>query len=101
MTQDIIVALIVGGALLYSLWVLLPAVVRRAAAARVARQASRWGLGEPQAARLRTTLEAAGACSECSQCKGCATAKGNAAHPPGAGAVHEAVTSTGAAPTPH
>jgi hypothetical protein len=101
MTQDLIVALIVGGALLYSLWVLLPAVVRRTAAARVARQAGRWGLGEPQAARLRATLETAGACSECSQCKGCAAAKGTPGTGLAPGAAREAVTSTGPAPTPH
>ena len=93
MTQNIIVALIVGGALLYSLWVLLPAVVRRAAAARMARQASRWGLGEPQAARLRTTLEAAGACNECSKCKGCAAGTGTPPTQLAPGAVPEAVTS--------
>lgn len=73
MTQSLIVGLMVGCASLYSLWVLLPAALRRAAAARLARHAGRWGLGEAHAARLRATLETAGACSECAKCKGCAT----------------------------
>jgi hypothetical protein len=76
MVQSLIVGLIVGGAVLYSLWVLLPAAVRRSTAARMARQAARWGLGAPQAARLQSTLETAGACSECAKCQGCATTRG-------------------------
>lgn len=73
MLQYLIVGLIVGAALLYSVWVFLPAAVRGLAAARLARLATRSGMGEGKAQRLRAKLATAGACSECAQCKGCAT----------------------------
>lgn len=75
MIQDLIVALIVGSALLYSVWALMPAALRRGAAGRLARFARRSGLGEPEAQRLQAKLETAGSCSECAQCKGCASGK--------------------------
>ena len=73
MLQYLIVGLIVGGALLYSVWALMPAAARRGGAARLARAARRSGLGEPGAQRLQAQLESAGSCSECARCKGCAT----------------------------
>ena len=75
MLQSLVVGLIVGAALLYSVWALMPASTRGPAAARLARLARRSGLGEPRAQRLRMKLETAGSCSECAQCKGCATGK--------------------------
>ena len=75
MIQDLIVALIVGGALLYSVWALMPAALRRGAAGRLARFARRSGLGEPGVQRLQAKLETSGACTECAQCKGCASGK--------------------------
>ena len=75
MLQYLVVGLIVGAALLYSVWVLMPASTRGLAAARLAGLARRSGLGEPRAQRLRTKLETAGACGECAQCKGCSTGK--------------------------
>jgi hypothetical protein len=72
MLQYLIVGLIVGAALAYSVWVILPATLRGAAAARMARWAMRSGVDESKARRLQTQLAKAGACSECSQCKGCA-----------------------------
>jgi hypothetical protein len=71
MIQYLIVGLIVGSALLYSVWALMPTALRRAAAGRLARFARRSGLGESGAQRLQAKLETGGACSECAQCKGC------------------------------
>lgn len=79
MLQYLIVAMIVGAALAYSVWALLPAGLRGSAAARLAGWAARSGLAEPKAQRLQSTLAKAGTCSECSQCKGCA---GSQAQPP-------------------
>jgi hypothetical protein len=75
MLQYLIVGLIVGAALFYSVWVFLPAAVRGLAAARLARGAAHLGMTERKAQRLQSTLASAGACSECSQCKGCPTGK--------------------------
>jgi len=75
MLQSLIVALIVAAALLYSGWIFMPAALRRASAARVARLASRFGLGEHSSQRLRSRLEKTSACSECAQCKGCSSSK--------------------------
>ena len=75
MLQYLIVAMIVGAALAYSAWALLPASLRGLAAARLARLAARSGMAETQAQRLQATLTSAGTCSECSQCKGCPTGK--------------------------
>jgi len=80
MLQYLIVGLIVGAALLYSVWVFLPAAVRGLAAARLARLATRSGMAEGKAQRLRAKLASAGACSECAQCKGCATGKPQQPH---------------------
>ena len=57
MLQYLIVALIVGAALAYSVWVLLPAGVRGAAAVRLAGWAGRSGMGEKTAQRLQSTLD--------------------------------------------
>ena len=73
MLQYLIVGLIVSAALAYSVWALLPAAVRGLAATRLAGWASRSGMAEPKAQRLRARLATAGACSECAQCKGCAS----------------------------
>ena len=75
MVQYLIVGLIVGAALLYSVWALLPAGLRGLAAARLAGWAARSGMGEKRARRLQLTLATAGSCGECAQCKGCATGK--------------------------
>ena len=73
--QHLIVGLLVAAALLYSVWALMPAGVRRAAATRLASLAQRSGMGAPKAQRLQAKLETAGACSECAQCKGCAVGR--------------------------
>jgi len=74
MLQHLIVGLIVASAALYSAWSLMPAGLRRSAAARLARGLRRWGVADAQrAAKLESALGAASGCSECSSCKGCAT----------------------------
>jgi len=73
MVQHLIVGLIVFAAALYSLWLLMPAAVRRAAAARLASLARRCGLGEQDTQRLQATLATHSSCGECDSCKGCAT----------------------------
>ncbi len=75
MIQYLIVGLLVSGALLYSVWALMPATLRRAAAGRLARFARRSGLGESGAQRLQAKLATASACSECAQCKGCGSGR--------------------------
>lgn len=73
MTQFLIVAFVVAAAVAYSTWVLMPASWRRAAAARLARQARRSGVAARHATVMQARLERAGGCSECASCKGCAS----------------------------
>jgi hypothetical protein len=73
MLQHLIVAMIVMAAALYSGWSLMPAGARRAAAARLAARAMRWGLADERAQELERSLAAGGNCTDCSSCKGCAT----------------------------
>lgn len=75
MIQYLVVGLIVAAATLYSGWILMPASWRRAGAARLARQATRSGLGEQAVRGLQSRLERASGCSECASCKGCAAVK--------------------------
>lgn len=75
MLQSLVVGLIVGAALLYSVWALMPASTRGLAAARLAGWATRSGMAERKARRLQSTLAGAGSCSECAQCKGCTTGR--------------------------
>ena len=75
MLQYLIVGLMVGAALLYSGWALLPAGLRASAAARLAGWATRSGMAERNARRLQSTLASAGNCTECAQCKGCSSGK--------------------------
>lgn len=74
MVQDLIVGLIVIAAALYTFWILVPAGVRRAGAARLASLARRCGLGEHKSQRLQATLATHSSCGECDSCKGCASA---------------------------
>ena len=71
MAQNVIVGLIVFAAALYSVWLLMPAGTRRAAAGRLASLARGCGLGEQQSQRLQATLATHSSCSECASCKGC------------------------------
>ncbi|HXE47795.1 MAG TPA: hypothetical protein VN663_05450 [Ramlibacter sp.] len=71
MVQDVIVGLIVLAAALYSVWLLMPAGTRHAAAGRLASLAHGCGLGEQQSQRLQATLATHSSCSECASCKGC------------------------------
>ena len=71
MVQDVIVGLIVFAAALYSVWMLMPAGARRAAAGRLASLARGCGLGEQESQRLQSTLSTHSSCSECASCKGC------------------------------
>jgi hypothetical protein len=74
MLQHLIVGLIVASAALYSLWSLMPAGLRRSAAARLAQGLRRAGMADDRrAAELESALAAGSGCSECSSCKGCAT----------------------------
>jgi hypothetical protein len=74
MLQHLIVGLIVASAALYSLWSLMPAGLRRSAAARLAQGLRRTGMADDRrAAELESALSAGSGCSECSSCKGCAT----------------------------
>lgn len=72
MTQYLVIAVIVFWAVIYSAWSLMPAGMRRAAAARVAAWAGRAGLGRERASTLQATLARGGGCSACASCKGCA-----------------------------
>ena len=82
MLQHLIVGLVVASAALYSLWTLMPAGLRRGAAARLAQGLRRAGMADAQrAAELESALAAGSGCSECSSCKGCSTP----AKPDGAG----------------
>jgi hypothetical protein len=75
MIQYLIVGLLVAAAMLYSVWILMPAAWRRTSAARLAAQAARSGL-DPHAAReLQTRLERASSCGSCESCKGCGSVK--------------------------
>jgi 4-amino-4-deoxy-L-arabinose transferase-like glycosyltransferase len=74
MIQHLIVGLIVFAAVLYSLWLLMPAAARRAVSVRLASLARRCGLGEQEAERLQATLATHSSCGECESCKGCAAA---------------------------
>ncbi|MEW6706902.1 MAG: DUF6587 family protein [Pseudomonadota bacterium] len=67
MAQDLVVALIVALALLYSLLALMPAAWRRALAGRLARG---MGWSDARAGRVEQALSA-GACSDCERCGGC------------------------------
>lgn len=78
MVQSLIVSLIVAAAALYCAWIFMPAALRRAIAARLARQASRSGLDAATARALQSRLERTSACGECASCKGCAPARGGA-----------------------
>jgi hypothetical protein len=71
MVQHLVVGLIVFAAALYSLWMLMPATVRRTVAARLAWLARRCGLGEQDSQRLQARLATGGSCSACDSCKGC------------------------------
>jgi hypothetical protein len=71
MVQHVIVGLIVFAAMLYSIWMLMPAGTRRTAAGRMASLARGCGLGEQESQRLQSTLSTHSSCSECASCKGC------------------------------
>jgi len=73
MIQHLIVAFAVIAAALYSAWIVMPAGWRRAAAARLARQANRSGLNREAAHELQRRLESTSACGDCASCKGCAS----------------------------
>jgi hypothetical protein len=73
MAQQLVVALIVGLAALYSAWTLMPAAGRRRLAALAARQLGRMGAASATAERVEAALAASSGCSECSSCKGCST----------------------------
>ena len=79
MAQNVIVGLIVFVAALYSVWLLMPAGIRRAAAGRLASLARGCGLGEQQSQRLQATLATHSSCGECASCKGCVKPAGETA----------------------
>jgi len=95
MTQNIIVALIVGLAALYAVWRWMPAGWRRAAAGHVASGSRRAGLVDEERARqLAASLAKTSGCGACESCGSCGTGgKGNAA---GGGGTEKTV----AAPAP-
>ena len=73
MVQYIVVGIIVALAACSSVWMLMPAAWRRAAAANLASRATRGGVRPQTVMRLQVRLERAGSCSDCSSCKGCAS----------------------------
>ena len=84
MTQEIIVALIVGLAALYAVWRWMPAGWRRAAAAGVAAGSQRAGLLDAQrAGKLAASLGKTSGCGSCETCGSCATGNGAKAEPKG------------------
>jgi hypothetical protein len=70
MVEALVVGVIVAAAAAYSVWTLMPAGWRNAAAQALAQ---RLGRDEEQAQRLKAALAASAGCSECSSCKGCST----------------------------
>jgi hypothetical protein len=72
MLQHLIVGLVVAAAAIYSVWLVMPATVRRAGAGRLASLARRCGVGEEDAQRLQVRLATHSSCGECNSCKGCA-----------------------------
>jgi|GEM_PF-860743 len=83
MTQNIIVALIVGLAALYAVWRWMPASWRRSAAGHVASGTQRAGLvNEERAQQLAATLAKTSGCGSCDSCGSCGSgalgAKGGA-----------------------
>ena len=72
MTQLLIATFIVAAAVAYSAWILMPASLRRAAAACLARRVGRSGVAQEHVRALQARLERAGGCGTCASCKGCA-----------------------------
>ncbi|MDM0012695.1 hypothetical protein QTH87_09660 [Variovorax sp. J22P168] len=73
MTQQIVVALIVGLAAIYAVWRWMPARWRRGAAGRLAAGSQRAGLVDAERAeRLAATLGKASGCGSCDSCGSCA-----------------------------
>jgi len=74
MTQQIIVALIVGLAAFYAVWRWMPAAWRRAAAGKLASGSQRAGLVDAERAeRLAASLAKSSGCGACDSCGSCAT----------------------------
>ena len=72
MTQQIIVALIVGFAAIYAVWRWMPAPWRRAAAARLATGSHRAGLVDAKRAdALAASLARTSGCGSCDSCGSC------------------------------
>ena len=71
--QLLIVAAIVAVALVYAVWKLMPAALRRALAPRAAALAQRLGASDANARRVEAKLTTGGACGSCDTCKACAT----------------------------
>jgi len=76
MTQNIIVALIVGLAALYAVWRWMPASWRRSAAGHVASGSQRAGLIDQERARqLAASLAKTSGCGSCDSCGSCGSGK--------------------------
>lgn len=80
MTQQIVVALIVGLAAVYAVWRWMPGSWRRAAAGRLAAGSQRAGLVDAERARqLAASLGKASGCGACDSCGSCGTGGGTQA----------------------
>lgn len=77
MVQDVIVGLIVIASAIYTIWILMPAGMRRAGAAGIASLARSFGVGARESERLQARLATHGSCGDCEECKGCAPARKN------------------------
>lgn len=73
MRQELIVAIIVGTAVAYALWRLMPARWRSRMAERTAKLARKLGLSEIRSRQVALRLENGAGCGSCSSCKSCAT----------------------------
>jgi hypothetical protein len=71
--QELIVALIVAGAVTYAALRLSPRGLRLPFARAVARLALRLGVSSVDARRVEAKLSTGGACGSCDECKACAT----------------------------
>jgi hypothetical protein len=71
--QELVVAIIVAGAVLYALLRLLPAGLRQRLAQQVGKLGHMLGLSAERADALTQRLEQGGGCGTCKSCKGCAT----------------------------
>lgn len=81
MEQQIIVDIIVGCAISYAAWRLMPAALRRWLARKLGSTGQQLGLSATHAQQLTSKLESSGGCGSCDSCNACATPAEKAGQP--------------------